>query len=185
MQKVELFSINKIISLFVLIVLVCSCSGIKPGSKSKGGKYFEAFYIGEGKNQFFIKPLEFESEGIDMKIDFTIRDFEYAEIGGVANFSVFSDDLLNQIDSVRISNDFKVFNISDINRMFFEKYKKGYQIRSSMILSDDVIDFFFSSTDLQIEIFFKNNKAVFQTNKSLNQVRDAINSDLIQLLKYY
>jgi hypothetical protein len=185
MQKVELFSINKALSLFILIILVCSCSGIKPGSKSKGGKYFEAFYIGEGKNQYFIKPLEFDSEGFVLKIDFTIRDFEYAEIGGVANFSVFTDELINQIDSVRIFNDNSEFNISDINRMFFEKYKSGYQIRSSMTLSAEVIDSFFSSSELKIEIFFKNSKSVFHSNKSLNQVRNVINSDLIQLLKYY
>lgn len=184
LQKSGLSLIIKL--LFTAILLSnLSCAGIKPGSKSKAGKYFETFYIGDGKNQYFIKPIEFEEENHSAKIDFTIRDFEYKEKGGTANFSVFSNSIISKIDSVQINTESDTITIINLQRMFFEKYKSGYQIRNSFVISNSAIDVFFSSEKLQFIVFSDNLKISFPSDKSNSKIRNQIFSDLIELLKYY
>lgn len=177
--------LKRICMLISITVLLSSCFGMKSGSKSPAGKYYESFFLGEGKNQYFIKAIEFDNDKSTFNIDITIRDFEFKESGGSANFTIIAEELISKIDTLKIiSNDF-TFKIVDIQRMFFEKKDDEYVIRSTCKLSSDQISAFYASPTLSIEVSYSNSSLKYESSNSINDDRNDIFSDLIQLLYHY
>jgi hypothetical protein len=75
-------------------------------SGSASGDYL-SFSVAEGVTQYFIRPLEFNSEGEEGEIDFTFRDGKGdVDIDTVtANFTLVSTTIRKTLDSLHIATD--------------------------------------------------------------------------------
>lgn len=177
-------SASKII-LIILISFLSSCFGIKPGNSSSSGGDFESFYLGDGKNQYFIKPMEFEPDDFIFNIDFTVRDFEFKSEGASANFSVISEQIINKFDTLKIITSKNKFIISDIQRMFVEKKGDDYHIRSTCKLNSEAFLGFFTEDDLVIELCSGDKILILKPTGKTNSIRKSINVNLVEILKAY
>lgn len=171
--------------LVIISFALSSCFGIKTGNKSPAGKYFEAFYLGDGKNQYFIKPLELENDDYEFVIDFTFRDFEFKEKGSSINFTIESEELISKVDSIAFESNGEKHAVTNINRMFFEKKSDDYIIRSNAELSAQQVEFFFSSSQLFIVAYSNDKEIRFKSSSGLEKTRKNIYADLIELIKHY
>jgi len=173
------------IFLIILISFLSSCFGIKPGNSSSSGGDFESFYLGEGKNQYFIKPMEFESDDFIFNIDFTVRDFEFKSDGASANFSVISEQIINKFDTLKIITSKNKFVISDIQKMFVEKKGDDYHIRSTCKFNSDAFLAFFSHDELAVELYSGDKILKFKPTGKTNSIRKSINVNLVEILNAY
>ncbi|MCW5885602.1 MAG: hypothetical protein KIT33_11590 [Candidatus Kapabacteria bacterium] len=185
MLKKGLNSTAKYVAITLLLGVLFSCGSMKPGSTSKAGKYYEDFYIGEGKNQYYIKPLEFKSHNHELKVDFTIRDFEFKEKGASFNFSIYSDEMISRIDSLTIRTISGSHTISKIDRMFFEKKGKGFHIRSTGYGDANQISTFFGTIGVKLNIFHDSKIIEFDETGSTKKARKAINDELMLIIGHY
>ena len=173
------------IFLIILISFLSSCFGIKPGNSSSSGGDFESFYLGEGKNQYFIKPMEFESDDFIFNIDFTVRDFEFKSDGASANFSVISEQIINKFDTLKIITSKNKFVISDIQKMFVEKKGDDYHIRSTCKFNSDTFLAFFKEDELAVELYSGDKILKLKPTGKTNSLRNSINVNLVEILNAY
>ncbi len=175
----------KFLLILILLIPLVSCGGIKSGATGKAGKYHESFYLGEGKNQFFVKALEFENDDTELKIDFTIRDFEFKDSASTANFTLISEYLVPKIDSVCFFFDDKQSIMIHPSRMFFEKKGSDYIIRNTMKLNHTLVEQFFGCDKLSIILKSGDKTFSFVGDNSTRKVRNYIYTDLIEIIKHY
>ena len=72
-----MLKLNKLPLLIFITFITFStynCGGIKPASTGKISKYVEDFFLGDGKMQYFVKPLDYISTTEDeATLDATFR----------------------------------------------------------------------------------------------------------------
>ena len=178
MQKTKLYlTINCI---FIASILT-SCFGVSHQTSSGGDKYVETFYLGDGNNQYFIKPMEFESDDESFKINFTIRNSDYHKQGGTANFSLYSDFLVENIDSLIIKVD-KELIVTKIDRMFVEKDGSDFHLRCNFTCNKDFIELFFSTHLKELRLISKGKEFVLIPTSSTRTAINKINEDILPIL---
>lgn len=108
---------------FLLSCIFClsSCFGTKSGATKSAVTYYETFFVGEGKIQYYIKPLAFKSEekkSENLEVDFTFQYKDELKDSVVVNFSLISESIYKTLDSVVIENDKGVAVLHSVSLMF-------------------------------------------------------------------
>jgi hypothetical protein len=121
--------------IFACILVFPSCISIKPATSKSGKSSYESFFLENGNEQFYIKPILFKGEHNRLLVDFTLRT---SGDECVANFSISGSEILEKPDSVVISNAQCSIQLTDINRLYTEVNKSCYQTRytSKLQVSD-------------------------------------------------
>ncbi len=116
--------------IFILLVLLLgSCMGIKPGSRNSVSKLYESFFAGQEGMQYFIKPLEFRNNNKEkLLVDFTFRYRNEIRDSVIVNVSVVSEKLIRNFHLLEFSSDSNIANSDSLN--FFLSSIKGNQITS-------------------------------------------------------
>ncbi|MCB8964875.1 MAG: hypothetical protein H6536_07555 [Bacteroidales bacterium] len=95
---------------------------IKPGSVKSGNYLYETFYVGNGTTQYFIKPLHFKSNSINIDLDFTFRYSNTLNTTVTTNFNIIGTTL-QKIDSLQFISQNSTITLRSIKMLFREKQK--------------------------------------------------------------
>ncbi len=185
---------NRTVWLSILIIFVFSACSPKIGGSFRKSRYkcYEEFYVDEGVNQYFVKPLDFKALNGKEKftIDFTFRDTLRDNSQIIANYSFFSEYPVKKIDSVVLiaanNTDKQSFKLKNCQRLFIDKNKKTYQIRYSCSLTYKQILDFFDYQDYSVSVYINGNTIKFiatkKTLKAIYIVKNEV-TDIIKLNK--
>jgi len=174
-------SINFIFSIVMLLLLTLSCGIMSPNAS----RLYKSFYTDSG-TQYFIKPLKFSnSTSGKLKFDIVFRFNNTIQESDsvIINYSIVTDQLVKEIDSIR-------FNSGDVNliasfndRLFMEREKKQYHSRFSSSASLTPLVQLFISEQWTIEVFHNENKMVFKPTASSARKIESLNFNLFELLR--
>ncbi len=163
----------------LLCFLSVGCGMLKPASTKTGKNLYETFFVGEEGVQYFIKPLTFENlEEEQLNIDMTFRYKN--EVKGKSDIKMFvlSDKVYKKMDSLLINNGQTQKIIKEVDFMFSEKTKKGFQSRFSTKISLADLQELFKGADWTIEAHQGNQKNTFKTSlrtqKAINKLDEVI-----------
>jgi len=104
---------------FCLTGAVAGCMSSRATSDGGGGDY-HTFFVSEGVTQYYIKPVEFESENEDMSLDMTFRVGPGTSDSVVVNFTVEGDRILKRVDVLTIDNGTDTVSTTATRNMFTE-----------------------------------------------------------------
>ena len=118
--------INRTLKLifFSLIVLssifLAGCMSVKPTASKTDGSLYETFYLGNRGTQYFIKPLLFESEKEELKIDFTFRPSENTDNLVTTNYTITSAKKIEKVDTLVLKNKTQIVKCTDNKKLYSE-----------------------------------------------------------------
>ena len=169
-------------AVFILITFfVGGCAVLSPKANLKNS--FIVFYVDTGVNQYFVKPLKFNT--LDKKfvltIDFTFRDTLKEESFAIVNWSIFSDTAISKIDSIKINS----YRLKDCKRMFITAENNGkfmFQIRYTCGLEKKNLLKIFKA-DTKISVFVSNRHLVFYPTKRTVRIMKFVNETVIRVLE--
>ncbi|WP_340154293.1 hypothetical protein [uncultured Winogradskyella sp.] len=119
-----MLKINKLPFLIFIAFITFStynCGGIKPAATGKISKYVEDFFLGDGKMQYFVKPLEYVSTTEDESaLDATFRRADKKNDSVTVNFSVLLNKN-NTVNKVVIKNGESEYVSESIQTFFTQK----------------------------------------------------------------
>jgi len=146
----------------VAALVLGSCTGIKPGSRSAGKKLYETFYVGNEGTQYFIKPLLLKGENSsELKLDITFRHKTDLASNSTLNFTVISQELLKTLDSLTITNTRHAVSSKNISLLFTERAKAGFSSRFTTNIPSGELQKLFHSPDWSISLYQGSRKIVF------------------------
>lgn len=169
--------------ILILFVIFASCSGNRGGAAD----YYTIFFVGNGTNQYFIKPLEMENlDGEILLIDFTFRvnDVEKTAEPGTVNFTLETEKYrINLIDKIEFITDNKKSSQNSISRLYAEPKGDGsLHIRMTSEFDFLSIKDFFTSKSLRIILHHSKGKSEFESDSKVDDIRDKLNYDIFELL---
>jgi hypothetical protein len=122
-----MLKLNKLPLLIFITFITFStynCGGIKPASTGKISKYVEDFFLGDGKMQYFVKPLDYISTTEDeATLDATFRRSDKKNDSVTVNFSVLLKNN-NTVNKVVIKNGESEY-IPETVKTFFTQKEDG------------------------------------------------------------
>lgn len=162
---------KNILLLGITIVLITNSCALSSFYKTKKttSSFFVTFFVENGINQYFIKPLNFKSKKELLKIDFTFRDTCQNKTLIIANYSIFSSQLIKNIDSAFFMVNNQKIYFKETEKLFIEN-KKQYQIRqTNKITYKELLQIF--NNDSQIHIFYSNNELIFVPTSKTKKIK--------------
>ncbi|MCU0346710.1 MAG: hypothetical protein MUC59_07190 [Saprospiraceae bacterium] len=162
-----------------IFALLSSCMNVRPGGAKSGKKLYETFFVGDEGTQYFIKPLAFTNErNEELKLDFTFRYRNEIKDSAAINASFISNDLIRNIDSLKIMNNSVNIALKDMTYMFSERKKDAYNNRFSAKTDLLKVTKLFNGNDWQIWMY-ENGKqtryaAAKKTEKSLAKLSQEV-----------
>lgn len=119
-----MLKLNKLpLLIFITLIMFSTynCGGIKPAATGKISKYVEDFFLGDGKMQYFVKPLEYASKAEDeAALDATFRRANKKNDSVTVNFSILLNKN-NTVNKVVIKNDESEYVSETVQTFFTQK----------------------------------------------------------------
>lgn len=170
-------------SLCILAILT-SCMSVRPGGAKSGKKLYETFFVGDEGTQYFIKPLAFTNErNEELKLDFTFRYRNEIKDSAAINASFISNDLIRNIDSLKITNEFVNIVFKDMTYLFSEKKKNAYNNRFSAKTDLLKVTKLFNSIDWEIWMYKNGKPTRYSAAKKTEKSLDKLSQQLFVLFK--
>ena len=119
--------------IFLLVLIIncfSSCINMKGAGKGDSTGY-TSFYLGDGNLQYFIKPIELESEKSKFEIDFTIRQFKGEPKIVTANFSVFSETVARTVEKMSLVGTEITISPITLEKIFIEGNEGDFHYRGT------------------------------------------------------
>lgn len=163
---------TQVIRLFLIAVAIAtvSCGGMKAGG-SKGAKtYYETFFVGEQGTQYFIKPIKFKGENSLLKVDITFRYKNEIKDSSAINFSIISEKVVKDVDSVFISSGDHKILLNNVELIFNEKKKKLITSRFTGKVSVKDLNELFKSNPWKIDLKSSVLKELYMSSRQANKV---------------
>jgi len=128
---------RQIVFFSIISLFLFSCTGIKSTGKSE--KYVHLFYTDIGAVQYFVKPLDYESDDdLEASVDFTFRDTVDAPQVRMM-FSVYSEAPLSGHSNCAIG--LSKTRLIPAEKVYAEPIKKAYIYRYEAIIEySDFVD---------------------------------------------
>ena len=179
----KIYRILKIGFLLVfLVTLLHSCRILSIGANN----LYESFYTGDAGTQYFIKPITFKnsnSEELIIDIIFRFNQSITNEDTARINFSIKSNSLVKEVDSLTLANKQISFKGDDIERLFMERDNRQYLSRFSSSAPLGPLSKLFISDQWTIEAFYENKKSsFFPTSPTQRKIRK-LNYNLFELIR--
>ncbi len=174
--------ILKKILFFVVLFSMFSCVTSKFNGKKGAKKSYEVFFINQGVLQYFVKPTEFKANEEMVMIDFTFRDTLAYTSFVTVNYSIFSSQVIKQVDSAFFVVDNKRIKLENCTRFFIDLHKNTYQIRNSCGITYQELTDLFSSQPV-FEAYYNNEKTVFIPTKKTVKIFSAIKTQIIDIIE--
>lgn len=166
--------------IFVLLAAACcfsSCRSVKGVGKGETTDY-TSFYLGDGNLQYFIKPIELESEKSKFEIDFTIRQFVDEPITVTANFSIFSKEVARSVEVMKLVGTEVATSPLTIEKIFVEGSEGDFHYRGTSTYDyKEWKTFMESFKEIHVE-----NEVFLPSGKTTKQI-EGLQSSLMQILE--
>ncbi len=179
MTRTKLLSL----SLVFLAIYISGCFSVKPGTSRSGGNLYETFYVGEEGTQYFIKPLAFiSSDGEkELLIDFTFRYLDTLAGNVSANFSLINLMPVRTLESFRLVGKESDFVSSEVDLLFNEKIKKGFESRFKLIIPLAAFTKIVKNEEWGIELGIQSEKVSFRPSKRTQRALSKLNNNIFVL----
>lgn len=181
--SMKIYRILKIsLPLVFLVTLIFSCRTLPLGTNN----LYENFYTGDEGTQYFIKPITFKnskSEELIIDIIFRFNQTITKEDTARINFSIKSNSLVKEVDSLTLANKEISFKGDDIERLFMERDNKQSLSRFSSSVPLGSLSKLFISDQWNIEAFYKNKKSSFFPTASTRRKISKLNYNLLELIR--
>ncbi|WP_407556888.1 hypothetical protein [Winogradskyella sp. 4-2091] len=130
-----MLKLNKLpIVIFITFIALStySCGGIKPAATGKISKYVEDFFLGDGKMQYFVKPIDYISTTEDKAtLDATFRRADKKNDSVTVNFSVLLNKN-NTVNKVVINNGETEYITESVKTFYTQKEDEKISHRLSI-----------------------------------------------------
>lgn len=171
---------------FLILVAVLfsfnSCISYKFKGKKSPKKYYEVFFIDQGINQYFIKPLKFEAKKEYFTVDFTFRDSIGYDSYVTTNYSIFTSDVVKTVDSAFFVINTDKILIKKQEKFFIDLLKDTYQIRySGKITYKELISV--TENDPEIWTYYNGNKHIYYSNKKAKIGLEVSKNSIIKIIE--
>lgn len=178
--EVRKHSFFKILVLTGFITFFFSCSVFRPAGYKTGDNLFKTFYVGKEGTQYYINPLSFESKENSQRLsmDFTFRYKDDIKDSATVNLSLFSPQILKNLDSISIANANHSVMSKKIKLFYNKKEKKGFLSRFSTKIALKDINEIFKNSDWKIGVY--KNGTIFnfipskRTKRDIEKLRDNV-----------
>ncbi|NRD20328.1 hypothetical protein HNV08_09740 [Winogradskyella eckloniae] len=180
-----MFKIKKVPYLILISIFTISfynCGIVKPKSTGKISKYVEDFFLGDGKMQYFVQPLDYSSTlGEDATLDATFRRADKKNDSVTVNFSVLLKTNSN-INTVLINSIDGEYTTSSVSTFYMNKEESLILHRASIKLPYNAYQQHLLKENHTITVTSEDDTAtITPTNKS-NQKLESIIAILSDLL---
>lgn len=172
----------KYLTIILCIFFNISCLTIKPGATKSGIKFYESFYIGEGVNQYFVKPLSFSNGVNDFFIDFTLRDQKSKNDSCAINFTLITPIITKKIDSLVINSKSNSLILNDCKLLFVDRVGKSFNARFSANSQSSKLHKLFQDNQWQIIVYNSNKMEKFEPTKKTFKTISILDKNLFQIL---
>lgn len=169
--------------ILLLLFSISACSIFAPA----GTKLYESFFIGEQGTQYFIKPLKLNnnsSEEMNLDVTFRYNENISEEDSAGINFSITSNSLVRDIDSLHFQNDEVFINAAKPQRLFMERERKQYLSRFTTRVPLDQLIKLFHSTRWKIEVYHDNTSRYFSPSNSAKRKIESLDYNLMELIRH-
>ena len=148
------------------IFFFTSCFSVKTSTTKSGKKLYETYYVGESETQYFIKPLEFDGENKNdkMNLDFTFRYKNELKDSAVINISIVSDEIVRTAKSILFTGNNTSIIVVNPKLMFNEKNNEKFLSRFTAKISMKDLNELILNGIISVEIKCDAVK-LFKTNK--------------------
>lgn len=152
------------------------------GAQKSAKTLYEEFFVGEEGTQYFIKPLVFISDNSEsIELDITFRYKNEIKDSAIINFSLYREDALKNIDSIKILNSKSLVLFENVSLLFISKEKDQikYRFTTSCLFKD--IYTFFSNPQWEINVFFNGQKSTYIPPKKTVKKINSLNNNIFVL----
>lgn len=168
-----------------MALLLVSCLSIKPATVKSPKKLYESFFLGNGKTQYFIKPLEFTAGRNDViRLDFTLRDTP-TDTNVTVNFSVYAPEAIDTVHALRIQADRFGISSDKVQQLFRKKHKKNYESRFSTEFPVSAIQKAFARPNWHVVVEAPKGKRNYPSARRAQRKVRTLHEAVFQLLKYH
>ena len=134
-NRINMAAYSKYFLFCLLAISLSGCLIVRSSSSKAGKNLYETFYTEDGM-QYFFKPITFQnSDGEELKIDFSFRNINVETDSVIANFTIIAPSLVKEIESFRlISSTSTEVAGKNTQLLFNEKKSKLYNSRFTTTL---------------------------------------------------
>lgn len=127
---------------YVLVFLTIAISGCSIfGGSNKVENLIETFFVGEAGTQYYIKPIEFESEdGDELVLDITFRYKDEIKDSATINFTFIRENLIKKLDVINVSDGSSEYSTTDNILLFAERIDDDFKSRFSFRIPMSELD---------------------------------------------
>ncbi|MBN2662898.1 MAG: hypothetical protein JXR68_04550 [Bacteroidales bacterium] len=169
--------------LFACMFLFSSCIGVKFKGKKSPKQFYEVFYMEQDVLQYFIKPIDFKGDDNIFRVDFTFRDSSSNTSLVTTNYSIYSPEVVKQIDSSFFVVNNQKIKLKNPDRLFIDLRKTIYQIRySSVIEYDGLVKI--TSSDPEFWAYYNGSKHVFYPTKRTYNILSNVKTQIIDIIEF-
>lgn len=163
--------------------LTLSCTGLRPGGQKGISKNYETFYVGTEGTQYFIKPMKFEGvDGEDLSLDFTFRYKKVVEGDARLAFSLNTDEVIHELESVSIESASRTYEVSSLELLFNERERKDIESRFAGVLPLTELHDLFEGSDWTMTITRNGKSSQYLPSNQSKKVIADIKKEVFDLM---
>lgn len=169
---------------FVIMAILASCRGIKPGGATAGNKLYETFFVGEEGSQYFIKPIALKNENKErLLMDFTFRYKDDVKDSTLVNFTIVSQDNIKSIDQIVLENGVVSTKSDKVALLFIKRENDGFHGRFTCKVSLTEISELYSNSNWKISAISGQDSKIFYASSKSQKKIEALNYNVFQVFK--
>lgn len=162
-----------------LISTLGSCFSVKPSTSKGAGKDYEVFYLGDNRDQYFIKPLSFQAGQSTLLLDITFRHPSLGD-SAIVNFTLNTDAPQARIRGFELHNELFSYQAnSEPEVLFTTQTDRGeYQARYSLLMPAKHMDELLEETSWKVLVVTQSAKEEFIPSRSAQRTINRLVSQL-------
>ncbi|TVR83422.1 MAG: hypothetical protein EA409_02805 [Saprospirales bacterium] len=167
----------------LLLATLSSCLSVKPSSSKGAGKDYEVFYLGDHRDQFFIKPIAFQAEGAALLLDITFRHPSGGD-SAIVNFTLNTEVQQARVRSFELKNELANYKSSTEPEVLFTTQSDNgeFQARYSLSIPSDQIETMLEEKNWKVVVLFHSAKKEFvptrKAQRTINRLVDQLGSEI-------
>jgi len=168
----------KLLSAVCVSVVLGSCFSIKPQASKTGKHLWEDFYVSPEVMQYFIKPLSFKNDdlNIDIDTDFTFRNVSDSV---TVNYSIYSKTDYIKPNVVTIANELTQVSVNSPKTIVSENVQKKHKLRQTGKISLNEFTELTKNNIWTITILNENLKTIAYSSQKTRENIEKININLM------
>jgi len=172
------------ILMILMMISLSGCFTVKPGAVKSGKNLYESFYVGEKGMQYFIKPLNFETNQKEQSfvVDFTFQYKDDLNEEVTVNFSLFSDDKPVKPDSLLIKSKGNRITATKITSLYRQRKNGDFVSRYSSKAQLKNLHKIMGNNQWQVHVFESGTEVTYYPKRKTRKNIDKLYQNVFVLL---